>query len=274
MGWRRGHGPGATAARRDVERGVRAAGAVAAGRQDAALPGGARQARPRPDMPRIPTGPTIQESFGKLSPVRTYQDLLQNAHDEALFDHYATARLVRVDAATSEKTALGKPAIFGSVAPSPDGKLLLVSRIVRPYSYLLPIYSFAQELEVWDQDGKKVHTVASLPLADAVPIEGVRTGPRYLHWQPTQPATLIWVEALDGGDPKKKVPHRDRLVTHKAPFTGQPTAWHKLEQRFAGLTWGEPDIALLQDYDRDRRWTRTVLLHADDPGKKPREVCS
>jgi hypothetical protein len=59
---------------------------------------------------------------------------------------------------------------------------------------------------VWDTKGKLVYKVASLPLADQVPIDGVITGPRSVRWRPNEPATLVWVKALDDGDPKKKVP--------------------------------------------------------------------
>jgi dipeptidyl aminopeptidase/acylaminoacyl peptidase len=227
-----------------------------------------------PTAPKVPTGPTIQETFGKVAPVWTFQDLLQNAHDEALLQYYATAQLVRVDMATGKQTALGSPAIFATVAPAPDGKHLLIGRIVRPYSYMLPIMSFAREVEVWNQDGKTVHTLASLPLADQVPIEGVPTGPRQYHWRPTEPATLVWVEALDGGDPKKKVAQRDRLLWVKAPFTAKPQEWHRSEQRFVSVTWGERGLALIQDFDRQKRWQRTVLVHMDDPTVKPRDVWS
>ena len=54
-----------------------------------------------PAAPQTPPGPTIQESAGRAGPVRTYQDLLQNAHDEALFDYYCTSQLVAVDAPTT-----------------------------------------------------------------------------------------------------------------------------------------------------------------------------
>ena len=37
-----------------------------------------------PEQPLRPVGPNIQESIGNTSPVRTYQDLLQNPYDEAL----------------------------------------------------------------------------------------------------------------------------------------------------------------------------------------------
>src|SRR5262249_24616298 len=45
-----------------------------------------------PAAPAVPPGPTIQESSGKAGPVRTFQDLLRNAHDEDLFDHYCTSQ--------------------------------------------------------------------------------------------------------------------------------------------------------------------------------------
>ncbi|MFY7876362.1 MAG: hypothetical protein ACOVQM_13005, partial [Pirellula sp.] len=45
---------------------------------------------PEPKAPIAPTGPNIQESYGNTSPTRTYQDLLQSSHDEALFEYYGT----------------------------------------------------------------------------------------------------------------------------------------------------------------------------------------
>src|SRR5262249_9999150 len=222
-----------------------------------------------PEASRAPQGPVIQESTGKPSPVRTFQDLLQNPHDEDLFDYYAAAQLVLVDVATGKQTPLGKPAVFATVSPAPDGKHFLVPRHRRPYSYLLPAAAFPKEVEVWDRDGKVVTPVASLPLADQVPIEGVPTGPRGYHWLPTEPATLVWAEALDGGDPKKKVPRRDELKVQRVG--GTATVLARTEHRYAGLTWGEQgQPALLQDYDRDRRRRRTFLIDASNPDTPPR----
>jgi dipeptidyl aminopeptidase/acylaminoacyl peptidase len=226
-----------------------------------------------PAAPKAPTGPVIQESSGKVSPVRTFQDLLENAHDETLFEYYCTSQPAFVDTQTGRVTPFGKPALYSSLQPAPDGEHLLVSCTRRPYSYLLPASAFPREVEVWDRTGKVVHKLASLPLADQVPIEGVPTGPRASHWRPTAPATLVWVEALDDGDPKKKVPHRDRVLMLKAPFTAAPTELARTEHRYAGLTWGETGgLALLRDYDRERRWSRTFLLTADQPDQPPRLI--
>jgi dipeptidyl aminopeptidase/acylaminoacyl peptidase len=145
----------------------------------------------------------------------------------------------------------------------------------RPYSYLHPAFLFPQEVEVWDTSGKLVHKLASLPLADQIPLQGVRLGPRGVHWRPTEPATLVWAEALDDGDPKKKVAHRDRVLTLKGPFAAQPAEIFKTEHRYSGVVWGEKGgVLLISDFDRDRRWTRTQLLDADHPQTAPRTLFS
>jgi dipeptidyl aminopeptidase/acylaminoacyl peptidase len=221
-----------------------------------------------PARPRAPIGPTIEESSGRAGPVRTYQDLLQDAHDETLFDFYCSSQLAVVDIANNQVTRIGQPAVFASIDPSPDGKHLLIVRNRRQYSYVLPAARFPKDVEVWDRAGQVEFRVANLTLEDRIPIEGVPTGPRSVDWRPTEPATLVWAEALDGGDPRTKAPHRDRVLTIKAPFQGQPAELIKTEQRFTGIIWGERDgLALVRDYDRDRRWTRTFQFNADRPGQ-------
>jgi dipeptidyl aminopeptidase/acylaminoacyl peptidase len=226
-----------------------------------------------PAESRVPTGPTIQESAGKPAPVRTYEDLLQNAHDEDLFEYYVRSQLALVDARSGKLREIGSPAIFDRVAPSPDGQHILVARIVRPYSYLLPAEDFAKEVEVWDRNGKLEYKLAKLPTAELVPIEGVLTGPRDYQWVATEGASLVWAEALDGGDPKNKVPYRDHLLLLPAPFTGKPVECVKLEQRFVNLIFGEKHgLALVHDYDRDRRWVRTFEIALQHPGEPPKLI--
>lgn len=226
-----------------------------------------------PAAPKVPTGPTIQENYGKATPAPTYQDLLKNKHDEDLFDYYMTSQLAFVDTRAMRVTLYGKPAIYASVEPAPDGKHLLVVRNHKPYSYLHTAGSFPREVEVWDRAGKVVYKLASLPLMDQVPIEGVPSGPRSYGWRPTDPATLVWVEALDGGDTRKPAPVRDRVLMLKAPFQGQPVELAKTEHRFAGMTWGEKDgLVIIRDMDRRRRWSRSFFYNADNPAQAPRLV--
>ena len=159
----------------------------------------------------VPRGPHVQESLGHAGPAPTYEDLLSTPHDEDLFDYYATSQLAYVDASAGAARPFGKPAIFTMVRPSPDEKHLLVGRIHRPYSYQLPGGRFPQEIGVWDREAKVEYKVASLPLEERTPIGGVRTGPRAYEWLPDKSATLLWVEALDGGNPREKASFRDEI---------------------------------------------------------------
>jgi len=137
-----------------------------------------------PAEPRVPDGPIIQESDGKKAPAWTFEDLLQNPHDEEVFDYYAAAQLSLVDTASGHTRPVGKPAVFTKTDPSPDGAHILVVRVVHPYSYLLPVEAFPKEVGVWDQSGKLEYKLASLPSEEHVPVEGVLAGPREVEWLP------------------------------------------------------------------------------------------
>ncbi len=223
-----------------------------------------------PAAPAVPPGPNIQETRGVEAPVRTYQDLLESAHDEALFDYYATSQLTIVDAASGERTPLGQPGIYRIAAPSPDGQYVLVARVKKPFSWLVRYPDFPTSVEVWDRAGAIVRQVADLPIADTVPNMGVLPGPRAWQWQPTAPATLAWAEALDGGDPKAEVPHRDKVVTLAAPFSGDPAELGRTEWRYGGVAWTDAGVVMLTENNRPTRSTRTWLI--DAPGAAPRKL--
>lgn len=228
-----------------------------------------------PPAPLVPNGPSIQETGGQKGQSSTYEtrDTLTNKHDEDLFDYYATSELARVDTATGTVTPLGKPGAYDDVDAAPDGEHILVTSIHKPYSYVTTYDRFPHDVDVRDRSGAVVHLVASLPLADRVPIHGVPTGPRDFAWRSTEPATLLWAEALDGGDWNVKVAARDKIMRHAAPFTASPVELTRTEQRFDGLSWGEqPSVAFLREYDENRHWTRTFVTNVDDPRASPRRI--
>ena len=217
----------------------------------------------------VPTGPNIQESKGKAAPAPTFEDMLKTAHDEALFEYYFTSQLAAINANSGSKTLIGKPAIFDSVTPSPSGEYLIVARIKRPYSHLIPLNGFPEDAEIWNRRGEVVRKVADVPSREGVPLTGVQTGPRGYHWRQDQPATMVWIEALDGGDLKNKVPFRDKIVTLAAPFNGTPTELAKTEWRYTNLSFTEKGSALLSEADRVTRRTRTWILAQ---GAEPRKL--
>ncbi len=214
----------------------------------------------------VPTGPAIQESSGRKAAIVTFQDMLSSPTDERLFEYYTTSQLavVGIDGKVRE---IGRPAIFSDIDVSPDGTYILVSTVHRPFSYLFPYRYFPTETEIWDRSGKVVHKVDSKPLLDNLPVQGVPTGPRNVNWIPTEKATLIWAEALDGGDPRKKVTPRDRLMTTAAPFNADPKELLKVEQRYVGSQFGAKDgVMWFSDYNRDTQFRRIFMVDYRNPG--------
>jgi dipeptidyl aminopeptidase/acylaminoacyl peptidase len=218
-----------------------------------------------PSVSAVPTEPSIQETAGKSGAVQTFQDLLKSPNDEKLFDYYATSQLavVSIDGKMRE---IGQPAIFDAADISPDGQHILTSRIQRPYTYLFTAQRFPKEVEVWDLQGKMVYKVASVPLQDNLPVQGVPVGRRGYGWHPTESATIVWAEALDEGNPRNKVTPRDKLMKISAPFSAQPTEIVKIEQRYQGRAFGEKNgLMLFFDYDRDTQMRRIFSINFNDP---------
>ena len=224
-----------------------------------------------PTAQAAPFAPNVQETSGEKGESSTYEtrDTLASKHDEDLFDYYATSQLALIDASSGAITKIGKPAIFTDVDVAPDGEHVRVAVIHKPYSYVTTYDRFPHDVAIWDKQGKVVHAVASIPLADRVPVHGVRTGPRNFEWRSNEPATLIWGEALDGGDWKAKVPARDKVMMQKAPFTSPPIEVMRTEQRFEDASYGDRGLALVGEYDDNRHWMRTYAINLDDRGSKP-----
>jgi dipeptidyl aminopeptidase/acylaminoacyl peptidase len=216
-----------------------------------------------PAAPRAPAGPNVQETRGTPAPVRTYQDLLTSAHDESVFAWYTTSVISVITVAGGAPRTVGSAGLHTMVSPAPGGRFLLVESIERPFSRLVPYDDFPKHVRVIDMTGAEVYSLAKLPLADAVPINGVPTGPRRYDWDPTQPARLTWIEALDGGNPKATAAHRDQLMALTVPSRMAPTAWHQTQHRFMGVAWTEDGQALVTEYDRPTRGTRLSLVARD-----------
>jgi dipeptidyl aminopeptidase/acylaminoacyl peptidase len=230
----------------------------------------------RPKLPErdlVPRGPVIQSNEGKAAPVWTYEDLLKDPYDEALFEHYATAQLAVVDLEGGMRP-VGEAAIIAAFAPSPDGNFLLVDLVRRPFSYLVPYNDFPHTFEIWDRQGKVVRKIADIPLAEDVPPgnDAVRKGPRDFDWRGDAPATLYWAEAQDGGDPAKEAPVRDKLYCLEAPFAGDAREGPVLKYRFAGISWGTGSLAMVHQFWWKSRRARVELFQPDRPGSAPRPI--
>jgi len=205
------------------------------------------QERGTPPKPStISLGPTVQVNDGVTAPVRTYQDLLKNKYDEALFAYYGTAQLWLIDTETVTHKPFGVEGLIKGFSASPDGNYVLVSVIHPPFSYIVPYSRFPYRSDIYDKTGKLVRNLMQIPLIESIPLgfNSVPTGPRSVTWRADKPAQLYWVEALDGGDAKKEVAIRDQMYSLAAPFSGVPQKEISFQLRYNGVTWGDDDLAI------------------------------
>ncbi|CAM4220282.1 prolyl oligopeptidase family serine peptidase [Stenotrophomonas lactitubi] len=216
----------------------------------------------------IPTGPAVQQTSqgGGVVSIRTYQDLLKNEADARQFDYYATTQPVEVSL-DGQSRAIGAAGIFMGFAVSPDGRFVLSQPVQRPYSYVVPVSSFPRRIEVLDRStGKLVHTVAVRPLVEGLPTgnDAEVTGVRDISWRGDADATLVWAEAQDGGDPNREAKVRDAVFMQAAPFETPPVTLAQLGSRYAGISWGRGDLALLNESWWKTRRSKTWLIAPDN----------
>ena len=214
-----------------------------------------------PTAPETPRGPLVQESSGKPAPNWTYEDLLKNPADEALFEHHFMSQLALIGPDGGVRP-IGVPGLHVTARPSPDGVFLLVETLHRPFSYVVPRERFPRAISVWNVDGLFVRQLADVPLQENVPaaFDAVPAGPRDVSWRDDTPATLVWAEALDGGDPAKAAPKRDRLAFLEAPFAGEPAGLLDVEYRVSDAVWGRGDLAVVEESWWKTRRKRTWVV--------------
>ena len=222
---------------------------------------------------QIPAGPIVSLSDGSKAQNRTYQDLLKNKIDEQNFENLITSELyeVKLDAT---KTLWKEKDMWSSISISPDRNFVLASKIQLPFSYLVQFDRFAFSSSVYNTNGAVVVQVNNVPLSEVLPkgTMAVRTGKRNMAWRADKPATLYYVEALDNGDPEKKVDYRDEVFQWVAPFTSQPISMVKSIQRFEQIYWGNDDIAILVDDWWNTRITKTYVFNPSNAAIAPKII--
>jgi dipeptidyl aminopeptidase/acylaminoacyl peptidase len=221
-----------------------------------------------PEASGIPSSPSQQDSEpgSGTRQLRSYPDLLKSEEDALLFEHYITLQLALLDLSGTLRK-VGAPGPFARAALAPGGKHLLTLSLVRPYSYIVPASSFGKRMEVRDLEGQVVHTVTNRPLEEGLPPgnDAVSDGAREVSWRVDAPATLVWAEAQDGGDPALDFEIRDIVYLHAAPFAGAPQVLARLGSRYAGLDWGRGDLALLTEYWHKTRALKRWRIAPDNP---------
>jgi dipeptidyl aminopeptidase/acylaminoacyl peptidase len=162
---------------------------------------------PVPVRPALATGPLVRLWMDSLkSPQRNFASLLDDPFDRDLMAYYVTGQLALIDVRTRAVKPIGAPAMFTDVDVSPDGQVVRVTTMQRPFSYVVQYNSFATTEELWDTSGKMLAEVAKRPLRLARDTSDTPPGApggrdqdakRGLAWMPQGPG-LYYLEAVPG----------------------------------------------------------------------------
>lgn len=214
-----------------------------------------------PKKPLMPKGPTVQENLGKSAPSRTYQDLIKSPYDEDLFEFLATAQLVKN--VNGIETKIGKPSITNTFGLSPDNKYFLTRTVKKPFSYLVPAFGFNSTVSIHDNTGKLVKVLAELPSSELSPsgFDNIMNVPNRFDWRDDEAATIIWSMPLDSGKYKNKMEYHDVVYMLTAPFTSTPTELCKTKFRYAGITWGNDEFALVRESLQSKQMSKISKLN-------------
>jgi dipeptidyl aminopeptidase/acylaminoacyl peptidase len=220
----------------------------------------------------IPTGPTVSVSDGKKAQNPTFQDLLKDKADEFNFEQLAMSTLFKIDL-SGKKSLWKEPAMYQQLNVSPNGEYVLVSTIQKPFSYLVPMYRFPSKTTIFDKNGKEIKLITESPLVEDMPKGSNATvkGIRSVNWRNDEPATIYYVEALDEGDPEKEAEFRDEVFILNEPFAAKPVSVLKTINRYAGITWGNENVAIARDRWIKTRNTKSYLFNPSKP-ELPAEI--
>ncbi len=173
---------------------------------------------PEPARNPIPTGPLTRRTREEPTSTRTFPNLLENPHDEVLFEFYTRSQIAELRPGASPRP-LGEPGMYQSLSLSPDGQHLLATRIERPFSYITSYGGFPRATVVLDRTGSEVSELDYRPLNEGGGSGrgGGGGGPRAMAWLPDG-SGLGYLERAERDEDDPDVPRPDHLMRVSAPF--------------------------------------------------------
>ena len=140
---------------------------------------------PMPVPPAAPSGPTVKRAEeADKNRLRTFGSLMATPHELDLLEWHATGQVALLDvpspsakpsraklpkgAPTPGLTKVGAPTMVRLVDLAPEARHVRVTRMVKPFSYIVPVSNFGSVDEVWDLGGKTLAELAKRPLDEGV----------------------------------------------------------------------------------------------------------
>ncbi len=217
-----------------------------------------------PEADPVPTGPIVRRTREKATPTRTLPFLLRSEHDADLFRYYTTAQLARLSSGQAPQP-IGDPAMYLSIALSPDGGHILAEQLVEPFSYIVGYTSFGRDLNVLNLDGDVVSTIRQIPLYESSERDNRPEAnlPREVAWRPDGRG-LSWLartpNAAEEGDDTGDTEQQDRVMGVEAPFVvTEAKVLTSTEGRFSDLHFAASGDRFFAEITEDGE--RTILAY-------------
>ncbi|MDX1431044.1 MAG: prolyl oligopeptidase family serine peptidase [Gammaproteobacteria bacterium] len=216
-----------------------------------------------PGLPPAAPGPVVMEAAGEW-PLANGDALAHgDAYQAALFDYFMRSQLALADTRSGTVDPIGEPGLYAELAPSPDGRYILVSRMAAPARGAGPRAISSETFEVWSADGRLVRSF-SPPGRAASPARGARRG---FAWQHTAEAALLWIERAGRAG--------ERIMVAPAPFAAPPRAVFESEHHVTGIEWLErSSLAVVHEYDAAERRAVAWLVDFAIAGGTPEPMWS
>ena len=207
-----------------------------------------------PQEPARPMGPQVKMTEEGENMLRVYASLLATPHDKDLLEWHATGQVALVDVDSRSVTEVGDPTMVRGLDVSPDGSHVLVTRMVRPFSYVVPARQFGTVQEIWNAEGDVLALVKEEELDTGVEGgpraggagfsgSGETEGPRNIEWR-TDGLVYLEQEAAPADEQEEPAAEEgqrarrpDRVMLWTAPF-------------------GQGNKTVLYENDRQMSWAR------------------
>ncbi len=257
---------------------------------------------PMPVKPAVPTGPRVEATQKGENHLRTYRSLMATPHDQALLEWDATGQLALVDVSSRRVEKVGAPTMIWAFDFSPDGRYARVTKLDKPFSYMVPVSNFARTEEIWDQTGRKLAVLDETPMntglqGDNVAAPGASSGRgdqrhRQVAWreddrgltfleQEPAPAADSTADTAGRGLMGRGTPaggeeaqqngrarRKDRVMQWAPPFdSASLKTVYESDTRLDSHNWS-PDYKTLFLSERRGQSTVVFAVRLDDPGTR------
>ncbi len=166
----------------------------------------------------IPTGPLTRRTRDEATSTRTFPNLLEDPHDEVLFEFYTRSQITELRPGGQART-VGEPDMYQSISLSPDGQHILATRVERPLSFITSYGGFPRRTVILDRSGTEIAELDYRPLNEGGGFRGngEGQGPRGFAWAPDG-SGLVYLLRAERDDENPDAPRPDRIMRVSAPF--------------------------------------------------------